>query len=144
MGAINRSIQFEPDTFIHPGTGGMTAAIPTANARKAMAKRKNDRKMRRKFVKQARVISSFAAIAIILVLGLLLVGEYSLVQNMGIQLNEQKTQLEEIYAQNEQLRRQSAALTNKSDIKEKAQKELGMKEAEKTIVYTPSTFPVDK
>jgi cell division protein FtsB len=138
MGAMNRSIQIEADPFIHSG-GGMTAAIPTARAKKAATKRKNDHKLRRKFGRKTRVISRFAVIVIFFVLGLLLVGEYSMVQNMGIQLNEQKTQLEEIYTQNEQLRRQAASLANKSDIKEKAQTELGMQEAQKTIVYTPQT-----
>lgn len=142
MGAMNKSIQIESEPFIH-SRGGITVALPTEKAKKAVTKRKNDHKLRRKFGRKTRVISRFAVIAIFFVLGLLLVGEYSMIQNMGIQLNEQQTQLEEIYAQNEQLRSQAASLANKTDIKEKAQTDLGMQEAQKTIVYTPQTQPVE-
>ena len=56
-----------------------------------------------------------------------------------MKINEGQQNLKNINAENEALKQQSAALNNRNVVKEKAEKELGMQEAEEIIVYTPTT-----
>lgn len=111
----------------------------TNSKRRAIAKKQNERVLRRKFEKKKPRLSTFRAIMIAFILGLLCVGQYGIIQDMGLAVNEKQQTLDEINANNEALKQQSAALSNRSVVKEKAEEDLGMQDAENVIVYTPTT-----
>ena len=114
-----------------------------SNSKRAIAKKQNERVLRRKFEKRKPRLSTFRAILIAFILGILCVGQYGIIQDMGLTINEKQSNLKEVIAANEALRQESATLSNKSAIQKKAEEKLGMQEAENVIVYTPST-PVAK
>ena len=114
-----------------------------SNSKRAIAKKQNERVLRRKFEKRKPRLSTFRAILIAFILGILCVGQYGIIQDMGLTNNEKQSNLKEVIAANEALRQESATLSNKSAIQKKAEEKLGMQEAENVIVYTPST-PVAK
>lgn len=111
----------------------------STNSKKAIAKKQNERVLRRKFEKNKPRLSLFRALIIAFILGILCVGQYGVIQDMGLKINEGQQNLKNINAENEALKQQSAALNNRNVVKEKAEKELGMQEAEEIIVYTPTT-----
>lgn len=138
MGATNQKVSYNVDTLARTRPNGAIASMPISNPKQKIAKKQNERILRKKFEKREPKLSRFAAFMIIFVLALLCVGQYSLVQDMGLKINEQKITLQSLNAENEALRQKSAALSNKSVIEEKAKKELGMQVSEETIVYTPT------
>ncbi len=111
----------------------------STNSKRAIAKKQNERVLRRKFEKNKPRLSLFRALIIAFILGVLCVGQYAVIQDLGLKINEGQQSLDDINAKNEALKQQSAALNNRNVVKEKAEKELGMKEAEEIIVYTPTT-----
>lgn len=111
----------------------------STNSKRAIAKKQNERVLRRKFEKNKPRLSLFRALIIAFILGILCVGQYGVIQDMGLKINEGQQNLKNINAENEALKQQSAALNNRNVVKEKAEKELGMQEAEEIIVYTPTT-----
>ena len=72
------------------------------------------------------------------ILGILCVGQYGDHSGYGLKINESQQTLDDINATNEALKQQSAALGNRNVVREKAQEQLGMQEAENVIVYTPT------
>ena len=124
-------------------TNGAANIMFSTNPKRAIAKKQNERVLRRKFEKRKPRLSTFRAIMIAFVLGILCVGQYGIIQDMGLTINEKQGTLGDVIAANEALRQQSAALSNKSAVQKKAEEKLGMQEAENVIVYTPST-PVAK
>lgn len=111
----------------------------STNSKRAIAKKQNERVLRRKFEKKKPRLSLFRALMIAFILGVLCVGQYGIIQDMGLKVNENQQALDDLHAENEALKQQSAALNNRNVVKEKAQKDLGMQEAENIIVYTPTT-----
>ncbi len=138
MGATNQRVTYNVDTLARTRHDGVTAPMAISHSKQKIAKKQNERILRKKFERKERTLSRFTALMIVFVLGLLCVGQYSLVQDMGLKINEQKVALQSLNAENEALRQKSAALSNKSVIEEKAKKELGMQASEETIVYTPT------
>lgn len=92
----------------------------------------------RKFEKKKPRLTLFRALVIAFILGILCVGQYGIIQDMGLKINESRQTLDDINATNEALKQQSAALGNRNVVREKAQEQLGMQEAENVIVYTPT------
>ena len=110
----------------------------TAGSNNPMAKKQNERVLRKKFEKKKPRLSTLRALMIAFLFGILCAGQYGAIQDMGLSINEKQAALKEINAENEALKQKSAQLSNKSVIKEEASKQLGMSEAEDIIVYTPS------
>lgn len=118
---------------------GAANSMFSTNSKRAIAKKQNERVLRRKFEKKESRLSTFRAIIIAFILGVLCVAQYGIIQDMGLTINDKQQNLDDINAENEALKQESAALSNRNVVKEKAEKELGMQEAENIIVYTPST-----
>lgn len=140
MGAARKQISYDPyPASLEDKNGAANVMLSTNSKRRAIAKKQNERVLRRKFEKKKPRLSTFRAIMIAFVLGILCVGQYGIIQDMGLQVNEKQQTLDEINATNEALKQESAALSNRSVVKEKAEKDLGMQDAENVIVYTPTT-----
>lgn len=142
MGAAKKRPLYEESDMAGNHNGAANIMFST-NPKRAIAKKQNERVLRRKFEKKKPRLSTFRAIMIAFVLGILCVGQYGIVQDMGLTINQKQSDLKEVIAANEALRQESAALSNKSAIQKKAEDKLGMQEAENVIVYTPST-PIAK
>lgn len=138
MGAVKKRPLYE-ETNMAEKHNGATNIMFSTNPKRAIAKKQNERVLRRKFEKKKPRLSTFRAIMIAFILGILCVGQYGIIQDMGLTINEKQSDLKEVIAANEALRQESASLSNKSAIQKKAEEELGMQEAENVIVYTPST-----
>lgn len=109
-----------------------------AGSQKAMAKKQNERVLRKKFEKKQPRLTTIRVLIIAFIFGCLCVGQYGFIQDMGLQINEKQAALKEVNAENEALKQKCAQLSNRSVVKEEATKQLGMTEAETVIVYTPS------
>ncbi|MDO4923614.1 MAG: hypothetical protein U0N74_08765 [Peptococcaceae bacterium] len=142
MGAAKKRPLYEEADMVGKHNGAANIMFST-NPKRAIAKKQNERVLRRKFEKKKPRLSTFRAIMIAFILGILCVGQYGIVQDMGLTINQKQSDLKEVIAANEALRQESAALSNKSAIQKKAEDQLGMQEAENVIVYTPST-PIAK
>ncbi|MEE0434511.1 MAG: septum formation initiator family protein [Peptococcaceae bacterium] len=118
---------------------GAENSMFSTNSKRAIAKKQNERVLRRKFEKKKPRLTVLRALIIAFILGVLCVAQYGIIQDMGLTINTKQQDLDDINAENEALKQESAALSNRSVVKEKAEKELGMQEAESIIVYTPST-----
>ena len=139
MGAAKKKEIYEslPDSMDHHY--GAASNMFGTSAQRAIAKKQNTRLLRKKFEKKKPRLSTFRAIMIAFILGILCVGQYGIIQNMGLDINQKQQDLDEINAENEVLKQQSAALSNRNVVKEKAVKDLGMQDAEQIIVYTPQS-----
>ena len=138
MGAAKKHLSYEsyPDSEDHKRAANI---MFSTNSKRAIARKQNERILRKKFEKKKPRLTLFRALVIAFILGVLCVGQYGIIQDMGLKVNQNQEQLDEIRAENEALKQQSAALNNRNVVKEKAQSELGMQEAENIIVYTPTT-----
>lgn len=139
MGAAKKHLSYEsyPDSEDHKNRAANI--MFSTNSKRAIARKQNERILRKKFEKKKPRLTLFRALVIAFILGVLCVGQYGIIQDMGLKVNQNQEQLDEIRAENEALKQQSAALNNRNVVKEKAQSELGMQEAENIIVYTPTT-----
>lgn len=139
MGAAKKHFSYEsyPDSEDHKNRAANI--MFSTNSKRAIARKQNERILRKKFEKKKPRLTLFRALVIAFILGVLCVGQYGIIQDMGLKVNQNQEQLDEIRAENEALKQQSAALNNRNVVKEKAQSELGMQEAENIIVYTPTT-----
>lgn len=139
MGAARKQTYDPYTASLEEHNEAANVMFSTNSKRRAIAKKQNERVLRRKFEKKKPRLSTFRAIMIAFILGLLCVGQYGIIQDMGLAVNEKQQTLDEINANNEALKQQSAALSNRSVVKEKAEEDLGMQDAENVIVYTPTT-----
>ena len=139
MGAARKQTYDPYTASLEEHNEAANVMFSTNSKRWAIAKKQNERVLRRKFEKKKPRLSTFRAIMIAFILGLLCVGQYGIIQDMGLAVNEKQQTLDEINANNEALKQQSAALSNRSVVKEKAEEDLGMQDAENVIVYTPTT-----
>lgn len=139
MGAARKQTYDPYTASLEENNEAANVMFSTNSKRRAIAKKQNERVLRRKFEKKKPRLSTFRAIMIAFILGLLCVGQYGIIQDMGLAVNEKQQTLDEINANNEALKQQSAALSNRSVVKEKAEEDLGMQDAENVIVYTPTT-----
>ena len=138
MGAAKKRIAYDEPELVEY-RNGPTKVTLSKNPKRVIAKKQNERVLRRKFEKKKPRLSTFRAILIAFVLGSLCVGQYGIIQDMGLTINKKQTELGDIIAANEALKQESAALSNRSAIQKKAESQLGMQEAEEAIVYIPST-----
>ena len=143
MGAIKKKVSQDGMPRTVEYNNGATKAMFSTNSKKALAKKQNQRVLRRKFEKRNRHLSTFRAIVIAFILGILCVGQYGIIQDMGLTINSKQATLNNVTAENEALKQKIAAMSNRNEIRKRAEKELGMIEAQSTIVYAPST-PVSK
>lgn len=139
MGAAKKQVSYEPFPDSDEHNNRAANIMFGTNAKRLAAKKQNERILRRKFEKKKPRLTLFRALVIAFILGILCVGQYGVIQDMGLSVNESQNTLDELNAANEALKQQSAALGNRNVVREKAQEELGMQEAENIIVYTPST-----
>ena len=139
MGAARKQTYDPYTASLEEHNEAANVMFSTNSKRRAIAKKQNERVLRRKFEKKKPRLSTFRAIMIAFILGLLCVGQYGIIQDMGLAVNEKQQTLDEINANNEALKQRSAALSNRSVVKEKAEEDLGMQDAENVIVYTPTT-----
>ena len=119
MGAAKKHVSYDtyPDSDEHKNRAANI--MLSTNSKRMVAKKQNERVLRRKFEKKKPRLTLFRALVIAFILGILCVGQYGIIQDMG-------------------LKQQSAALGNRNVVREKAQEQLGMQEAENVIVYTPT------
>ena len=144
LGAIKKKISYDDVPEMDKYNNGATKVMFSTNSKRAIAKKQNKRVLKRKFEKKDNRLSTFRAIVIAFVLGILCVGQYGIIQDMGLTINSKQAELSDITAENEALKQKSAALSNRSEVQKRAEKELGMLEAQNTIVYAPSTPVSDK
>lgn len=76
--------------------------------------------------------------ALIFVLALLVVGEFALVQSMGLSVSQAQTELRAIEAQNESLRNNVSELSSLSRVEQIATQDMGMVKPEQTYTYIPT------
>ncbi|MDO4280880.1 MAG: hypothetical protein Q4C56_04560 [Peptococcaceae bacterium] len=138
MGAEKKRVLYDAHQESVEEKNGAAKIMFSTHPKRSVAKKQNERVLRKKFEKKKPRLSTFRAIMIAFILGVLCVGQYGIIQDMGLKINEKQTALDDINANNEALRNESAALGNRNTVKEKAEKDLGMQEAENVIVYTPS------
>lgn len=138
MGAAKKHVSYDtyPDSDEHKNRAANI--MLSTNSKRMVAKKQNERVLRRKFEKKKPRLTLFRALVIAFILGILCVGQYGIIQDMGLKINESRQTLDDINATNEALKQQSAALGNRNVVREKAQEQLGMQEAENVIVYTPT------
>ena len=146
MGAAKKHVSYDtyPDSDEHKNRAANI--MLSTNSKRMVAKKQNERVLRRKFEKKKPRLTLFRALVIAFILGILCVGQYGIIQDMGLKINESQQTLDDINATNEALKQQSAALGNRNVVREKAQEQLMaaeerfqvMQEAENGIVYTPT------
>ena len=136
MGAAKKYVSY--DTYSDEHKNRAANIMLSTNSKRMVAKKQNERVLRRKFEKKKPRLTLFRALVIAFILGILCVGQYGIIQDMGLKINESQQTLDDINATNEALKQQSAALGNRNVVREKAQEQLGMQEAENVIVYTPT------
>lgn len=139
MGAAKKHVSYETFSDSDEQKNRAANSMFSTNSKRAIAKKQNERVLRRKFEKKQPRLTVVRALVIAFFLGILCVGQYGVIQDMGLKINESQQNLDDINATNEALKQESAALGNRNVVKEKAQDDLGMQEAEAVIVYTPTT-----
>lgn len=144
MGAARKHVSYEtyPESDEHKNRAANI--MFSTNSKRTIAKKQNERVLRRKFEKKQSRLTVIRALVIAFILGILCVGQYGVIQDMGLKINESQKNLDDINATNEALKQESAALGNRNVVKEKAQDELGMQEAEDVIIYTPTKPQTDR
>ena len=136
MGAAKRKVSYDTNSVEHQF--GAADNMFSTRSKRAIAKKQNERVLRKKFEKKKPRLTVLRAIIIAFILGVLCVGQYGIIQDMGLTINQKQETLNEINAENEALKQESAALSNRNVVRSKAEQELGMTEAENIIVYTPT------
>lgn len=83
-----------------------------------------------------------STIFIVFLLGMALVGEYTVVQNLGYQVSQSKSELKGVLDQNEKLKKQIATMSELQNIEAIAINNMGMhKPNDWEIIYLPQTEP---
>lgn len=86
----------------------------------------------------------FSTILIVFLLGLALVCEYTVVQGLGYQVSQTKTELKTVQDQNEKLRKQIATLGELQNVEAIAMSNMGMrKPADWEVIYLPQEAPAE-
>lgn len=107
MGAAKKHVSYDtyPDSDEHKNRAANI--MLSTNSKRMVAKKQNERVLRRKFEKKKPRLTLFRALVIAFVLGILCVGQYGIIQDMGLKINESQQTLDDINATNEALKQQS-------------------------------------
>ena len=98
-------------------------------------------KTHRKSVKSRPVLAQhISTLLVVFLMGLVLVGQYAYIQNLGYQVSQSKAELKAVQDQNEKIKKQIAAMGDLQNVEAVAVNNMGMhKPAEWEIIYLPQT-----
>lgn len=86
----------------------------------------------------------FSTILIVFLLGLALVCEYTVVQGLGYQVSQTKSELKTVQEQNEKLKKQIATLGELQNVEAIAMSNMGMRKPEDwEVIYLPQGAPAE-
>lgn len=96
-------------------------------------------KVKKTKVKRSPVLAQhISTVFIVFLLGLALVGQYTIVQSLGYQVSQSKTELKTVQEQNEKIKKQIAAMGELQNVEAVAINNMGMhKPNEWEIIYLP-------
>ncbi len=83
-------------------------------------------------------------VIIVFILAILVVAQYTAIQNMGYRVSQAQAKLDEVVVVKEQLQQEYSRLGDLETIEKKASEKFGMVYPEKVIAYRPSMVETDK
>lgn len=119
-------------------SGANATVIKEKMKKVPLAKNSSREKQKKAVYRTERSWSKVSVFAIIFVLALLVVGEFALVQGLGLEVSQAQGDLHAIQAKNESFRNEISELSDLNRVEKIAREDLKMVKPEQVYTYTPS------